>query len=277
VLLTMPSAVAKPPALGAKIVSVFRGNAARGLPTVNSIYVLSEYDTGMPLAIMDGGYLTALRTAAGSAVATRELARGDAATLGVFGTGVQATFHVEMIRRVRPVTRVLVVATSVDKAAAFTAWVAEATGLRADVATPEQASAADIVAVCTTSPTPVVVAEAVRDGAHINAVGAFTPTTRELPGALVNRARVYADTRAGALSESGDLLLAIGEGLFALDRVVGEVGEVLLGEAPGRRSPDEVTVYKSVGAAFLDAATARLAFEQAGHQAVGTVYEFDAE
>jgi len=100
VLLAMPCAVAEPPALGAKIVSVFRANAARGLPTVNSIYVLNDYESGLPLAIMDGGYLTAIRTAAGSASATRHLARPEAHTLGVFGTGVQARFHVEAIRRV---------------------------------------------------------------------------------------------------------------------------------------------------------------------------------
>ena len=277
VLLAMPSAVAEPRALGAKIVSVFRGNAARGLPTVTSIYALSDYETGAPLAIMEGGYLTAIRTAAGSAVATRALALPDASTLGVFGTGVQAQFHVETIRRVRALSRVLVAATSPDKARAFAEWVTESTGLPAAIATAEAASAADIVAACTTSPTPVVVGEAVRDGAHVNAVGAFTPTTRELPGALVGRARIYVDTRAGALSESGDLLLAVDEGAFALDRVAGEVGEVLLGKVPGRANRGEVTVYKSVGAAFLDAATARVAFEQAGHQAVGTVYEFDAE
>src|SRR6266699_4269238 len=112
VLLAMPCAVAEPPALGAKIVSVFRGNPARGLPTVSSTYVLSDYETGAPLAIMDGSYLTAIRTAAGSAVATRELARADASTLGVFGTGVQARFHVETIRRVRRLERILVAATS---------------------------------------------------------------------------------------------------------------------------------------------------------------------
>jgi ornithine cyclodeaminase/alanine dehydrogenase-like protein (mu-crystallin family) len=270
VLLAMPSAVAEPPALGAKIVSVFRGNPARGLPTVTSVYVLSDYETGAPLALMDGGYLTGIRTAAGSAVATRLLAREDASTLGVFGTGVQARFHVETIRRVRHLERVLVSATSREKASAFADWVSETAGLQAAPATPDEASAADIVAVCTTSPTPVVIDAAVRPGAHINAVGAFTPSTRELPAELVRRAAVYVDTRAGALSEAGDLILA------GLDEVRGEVGEVLLGRVNGRTSPAELTVYKSVGAAFLDAATARLAFEQAGSQGLGTVYEFDA-
>jgi ornithine cyclodeaminase/alanine dehydrogenase-like protein (mu-crystallin family) len=277
VLLAMPCAVAEPPALGAKIVSVYRGNSARGLPTVSSIYVLSDYDTGAPLAVMDGGYLTGIRTAAGSAVATRALARPDARTLGVFGTGVQARFHVETIRRVRHIDRVMVVATSDAKARDFAEWVTRDTGLAAEPASPEAASAADVVATCTTSPTPVVVAERVRPGAHINAVGAFTPSTRELPPRVVSRARVYVDSRAGALSEAGDLLLAVEEGGFSLSDVVGEMGEVLLGNVPGRDHRDDVTLYKSVGAAFLDAATARLAFISAGSLAVGTVYEFETE
>ncbi|HEX8966785.1 MAG TPA: ornithine cyclodeaminase family protein [Chloroflexota bacterium] len=277
VLLAMPCAVAEPPALGAKIVSVFRGNPARGLPTVTSIYVLSDYQTGMPLALMDGGYLTAIRTAAGSAVATRALARPDARTLGVFGTGVQARFHVETIRRVRSLERVLVAGTSPDKAGAFAEWVTRTTGLVATATSPEETSAADILAVCTTSPTPVVVAEAVASGAHVNAVGAFTPSTRELPSALMARARVYVDSRAGACAEAGDLLLAVQEGAFALDDVAGEVGEVVLGTAAGRTTADQVTVYKSVGAAFLDAATARLAFEAAGRLGAGSTYDFSLE
>jgi ornithine cyclodeaminase/alanine dehydrogenase-like protein (mu-crystallin family) len=278
VLLAMPCALdAEPRALGAKIVSVFRGNPARGLPTVTSTYVLSDYETGAPLAIMDGSYLTAIRTAAGSAVATRELARPDAHSLGVFGTGVQARFHVETIRRVRDLDRVLVAATSEHKGHAFADWVIRTTGIAAEVAGPEATSGADIVAACTTSATPVVVDEHVQPGAHINAVGAFTPTTRELPSTLIGRARVYVDTRAGALSEAGDLLLAVLDGAFALENVAGEVGEVVLRRSPGRASANDVTIYKSVGAAFLDAATARLAYDQAGLSGVGTVYEFDHE
>jgi ornithine cyclodeaminase/alanine dehydrogenase-like protein (mu-crystallin family) len=237
--------------------------------------VLADYETGAPLAVMDGGYLTAIRTAAGSAVATRALARTDASTLGVFGTGVQARFHVETIRRVRTLHEVLVCGTSAGKAETFAAWVHDATGLSARAASPSETSAADIVAACTTSSTPVVVADAVRDGAHVNAVGAFTPTTRELPSALIARARIYADTRAGVLSEAGDLIIAQREGAFA--ELAGEVGEVLLGALPGRGAAAEVTVYKSVGAAFLDAATARLAFTEASRNHVGTVYAFDAD
>jgi ornithine cyclodeaminase len=275
VLLAMPGAVARPPALGAKIVSVFRGNAARGLPTVSSIYVLSDYDTGVPLAIMDGTYLTAIRTAAGSASATRHLARPNAHTLGIFGTGVQARFHVETIRRVRSVDRVIVSGSSPAKAHAFADWVTQATGLAAEAGSPAATSAADIVAACTSSPVPVVIADQVRQGAHVNAIGAFTPSTRELPSELIGRADVYVDARSGACAEAGDLLLAVQDGAFALSNVAGEVGEVILGTTPGRTSADTVTVYKSVGAAFLDAATARLAFDEARRTGAGSVYEFN--
>jgi ornithine cyclodeaminase len=273
----MPCAVAEPPALGAKIVSVFRGNPARGLPTVTSIYVLSDYATGAPLALMDGGYLTGIRTAAGSAVATRALAAADAHTLGVFGSGVQARFHVETIRRVRSLERVLVSATSAAKARAFAEWISRTTDIAASEASPEETSAADIVAACTTSSTPVVVDKAVKAGAHVNAVGAFTPTTRELPSELMARAHVYVDTRLGASNEAGDLLLATAETEFKLSDIRGEIGEVLLNTVQARTSAEQVTIYKSVGAAFLDAATARVAFEAARNLGIGSVYEFDAE
>ncbi|MBV9547195.1 MAG: ornithine cyclodeaminase family protein [Chloroflexi bacterium] len=277
VLLVMPCAVAEPAALGAKIVSVFRDNPARGLPTVTSTYVLADYSTGAPLAVMDGGFLTAIRTAAGSAVATRVLARSDARTLGVFGTGVQARFHVETIRRVRSLERVLVRGTSPDKGAAFARWITEATGVNARATSVAEAAAADIVALCTTAAEPVLRARDVQPGAHVNAVGAFTPTTREMPSDLIARASVYVDTRAGALSEAGDLLLPVQEGVFELDKIVGEVGELLDGRVSSRTDEQQVTMYKSIGAAFLDAATAHLAYAAATHQRVGTVYKFDAE
>jgi ornithine cyclodeaminase len=123
----------------------------------------------------------------------------------------------------------------------------------------------------------VVLADDVQPGAHVNAVGAFTPSTRELPARLIGRARVYVDTRAGALTEAGELLLAAQDGEFQLTDVAGEIGEVILNTTAGRSNPGEVTVYKSVGAAFLDAATARLAYDQAGLKGMGIVYEFDAQ
>jgi ornithine cyclodeaminase len=194
--------------------------------------------------------------------------------LGVFGTGVQARYHVEMIRQVRPLERVLVRGTSPEKAAAFAGQMHELTGLQVEPAEADEVSAADIVAACTTSPVPVVVEDTVRAGAHVCSVGSFTPTTRELPTGLVASARVYVDSRAGAFSEAGDLLIPVHEGVFELARVAGEVGEVLTREVAGRRDDQEVTVYKSVGAAFLDAATARLAYDQAVQLTVGTTFSF---
>lgn len=274
VLLAMPCAVADPPALGSKVVSVFRGNSARGLPTVASIYLLSDYETGAPQAVMDGTYLTALRTAAGSAVATRHLARPDARTLGVFGTGVQARFHIDTIRQVRPINRVLVCGSSMARAERFATQLRDETGIAAEPASPRRTAGADVLAVCTTSPTPVLEGSWVRQGAHINAVGAFTPTTRELPTDLVTRACLFVDTRAGALAEAGDLLIPAQEGTTSLEAMTGEIGEVVLGRIPGRESSDQVTVYKSVGAAFLDAATARLAYECACRKSIGQSFDF---
>lgn len=275
VVLVMPCAIAEPAAVGTKIVSVFPDNPRRGLPRVTSLYLLNDPETGAPLAVMDGGYLTGLRTAAGSAVATRYLARVESRTLGVFGTGVQARFHVEAIRQVWPIELVRVSGSSPEKAEVFAREVGESTGLPVQAESAHVVSGCDLLAVCTTSPTPVVVDAAVRPGTHINAVGAFVPTTRELPGPLVGRARVFADTRAGVLAEAGDVLLAQREGALPPgDPLAGELGEVILGRRTGRVSATDVTVYKSVGAAFLDAATARLAYMRARERRIGQDFAF---
>jgi ornithine cyclodeaminase/alanine dehydrogenase-like protein (mu-crystallin family) len=169
---------------------------------------------------------------------------------------------------------VLVAGTSREKADAFAREITRQTSIPAHEASPPDVSAAEIVATCTTSATPVVVDRAVQPGAHVNAIGAFTPQTRELPAALIARGGVYVDTRAGAFSEAGDLLLASQEGLFSLDAVRGEIGDVIRGRAPGRRDAREVTIYKSVGAAFLDAVTAHLAYERAQAAGAGEQFAF---
>lgn len=274
VILAMPCAIHDPAITGTKVVSVFPGNPARGLPTVASLYLLSDHGTGMPLAVMDGTALTAARTAAGSAVATRHLARPDAHTLGIFGTGVQARAHVEMIARVRSLSRVFVSGRTTEKAEAFAVWVTAQFGLKATATAPDITATADVIVCCTTSSVPVI--ENARPGAHVNAVGAFTPDTRELGTDLVSRAQVYLDTRSGALAEAGDLLIPMHEGRFHPDRIAGEIGNVINGKSPGRRELPEgaVTVYKSVGAAFLDAATARLIYDRAEATGTGSTFTF---
>lgn len=274
VLLAMPGAMRDPAVLGTKVVTVFPGNGAAGLPRVASLYLLSDPATGMPEAVMDGTGITAARTAAASAVATRHLARLDARTLGVFGTGVQAHAHVGMIARVRDLATVLVAGRTMAAGDAFARRVTDTLGIEARAAPPAEVAMADVVACCTTSPVPVL--EAVAPGAHVNAVGAFTPATRELPTAVVANGVVFVDTREGALAEAGDLLIPIAEGQFDAARVEGELGEVVAGTVPGRasRGSDAVTVYKSVGAAFLDAATARMVVERARAAGLGTAFHF---
>ena len=181
-----------------------------------------------------GTAITAARTAAASAVATRHLARGDARTLGVFGTGVQARAHVTMIARVRRLEEVLVSGRTDEASLRFAAWVASEFGLPARAASAADVALADVVACCTTSTVPLF--GWVSPGAHVNAVGAFTPASREVPTDVVVGAAVYVDSREGAFAEAGDLLIPVAEGRFDLGRVVGEVGEVIAGAAPARQA-----------------------------------------
>jgi ornithine cyclodeaminase len=274
ILLAMPGAMRAPTILGTKVVTVFGGNAARGLPRVASLYVLSDPETGLPEAVMDGTAITGARTAAASAVATRLLARRDARTLGMLGTGVQARAHVTMIAQVRRIEEVLVAGRTQAASREFAEWVTMACGIAARAVDAHEAARADVVACCTTSSVPLF--DTVAPGAHVSAVGAFTPETREVPTEVIVDAAVYVDSRDGAFAEAGDLLIPVAEGRFDLRQVAGEIGEVIDGTVGGRDAlPDgAVTVYKSVGAAFLDAATARMVVDRARARGVGTDFSF---
>ncbi len=275
VLLLMPCSMTESRVLGTKLVSVYPQNPARGLPTIGALYVLSDYETGFPLAVMDAGFVTGLRTAAASAVATKYLARKDSLTLGIFGTGVQAEFHALAIPAVRAIERILVWGSSPDKTRQF------AERMRARVPASVEAgdsleavAGADIVVTGTTATQPLFPAQAVRDGAHVNGVGSHAPATRELDPALVARSTVVVDTYEAAFAEAGDLLLAIEEGAIRREHVLAEMGEVVLGKKPGRQRADEVTLFKSCGVAFEDAVTAGLALQRARAEGVGTEFAF---
>jgi len=276
VLLVMPCAVREPPTLGTKLATVFRANAARGLPTVASLYTLTDFDTGLPLALMDGTYLTALRTAAASAVATRALAREESAVLGIFGTGALAEAHLRVLPVVRHVQRALVVGRTLERARAFAERLAPDVAFPIEPAESAEAllGAADVVVTATTSREPLFDGRLARPGTHFNLTGAFTPTMREVDTELVRRSVVIADTRAGARAEAGDLLIPQREGAIGPGHLRAELGEVLLGRAPGRRSAEEITLFESVGAAFEDAVTARLAYERALRLEVGARFSF---
>jgi len=272
VLIAMPAYLAGSGALAAKLVAMFPQNAARGLPTHKAIVAAFDPATGTPAALMDGEVVTALRTAACSALSARLLAREDASVLAILGTGVQARAHAEAVRRVRPIREVRVAGRGAAKAHELAA---ELGGLAA-ASFEDAVSGADIVCACTHSPEPVVRAPWVRPGAHITSVG-FNPQGRELDPDLLAKARVVVEARAAALapypSGSNDLLWPIRDGLFGEDHIHAEIGELVAGTRPGRTSAEEITVYKSVGVAAQDAAAAALVLETARERGLGTEIE----
>lgn len=245
---------------GVKLVTVNPGNPARGFPLIQGVYVLFAPGTLEPAAIVDGAALTGIRTAAVSALATRHLARPDASHLIVFGAGTQARTHLEAMTAVRPIERVTVVSRTREGAEAL-AERARGSGLQARTGEPSDVSEADIVCTCTTSPTPVFAGSALRPGAHVNAVGAYTPETRELDAETLRRGRVVVETREAALAEAGDLLLAMGEGMIGAEDVAADLSEVVRG-AEVRASDEDITVFKSVGVAFEDLVVARAAVDR---------------
>jgi ornithine cyclodeaminase/alanine dehydrogenase-like protein (mu-crystallin family) len=254
-LLLMPAAGAD--GVGVKAVTVHPGNPSRGLPFVHAVYALFDPDTLAPAALIDGEALTALRTAAVSALATRHLARPDAERLVLFGAGTTATAHLEGMRAVRPIGSLRVVSRGRDRAETL-AERARAGGIEASVGTPEDVADADLVCTCTTSPEPVFDGSLLSPGAHVNATGAFRPDSRELDDEAVRRSRVVVETREAALAEAGDLLIPLRSGVIAESHIVADLREVVRG-APVRSGPQDLTVFKSVGIALEDLAVARAA------------------
>jgi ornithine cyclodeaminase len=248
------------PGVGVKLVTLTEANPDLGLPFIHAAYVLFDAATQAPRAVLDGGALTALRTAAVSGLATRFLAREDSARLVLYGAGVQARSHLEAMRAVRPIGQVLVVSRGRERAEALVAAASEA-GLRASMGEPGAEADADIVCTCTTSATPVVAGASLAPGVHVNAVGAYTASMRELDAEAVRRARVVVETREVAAAEAGDLALAIAEGAVGPDVVEADLAEVVRG-ATVRASEADVTLFKSVGVAFEDLIVARAAVDR---------------
>jgi thiomorpholine-carboxylate dehydrogenase len=233
-------------ALGAKLVTFYPQNI--GIHTHHAVIVLFKAETGEPLAMMDGRLITEMRTAAASAVATQRLARADASVLAILGSGVQAKSHLAALRLVRSFTEVRV--WSPRHAPAF----AQRHGVKAVATAADAVRGADVVVVATSATTPVLQGRWLSPGTHVNAVGATRPDWRELDDDLVTTARVFVDSREAALRESGDVMAARGE--------VAEIGAVVAGVDPGRRTAQEITLFKSVGVAVEDVAAAALVLQQ---------------
>jgi len=241
--------------IGVKLVSLTPANPGRGLPFIHASYVLFDAETQAPEAVLDGSALTALRTAAVSGLATRHLSGEDAHRLVLFGAGVQARSHLEAMCVVRAVTDLVVVSRSRGAAEAL---VAEGLGrgLTARLGEPAEVGETDLVCTCTTAEAPLFEGSLLPPGAHVNAVGSYRPETRELDTETVRRARVVVETREVALAEAGDLLIPIQEGAIDAGHVVADLAETVRG-AQVRRSPADVTLFKSVGMAFEDLVVAR--------------------
>lgn len=270
----MPASIAPTGVVGAKVITAFNANNGTPWDSHQGAVLLFETGHGRLLAIMDATAITTIRTAAVSAVATRLLAREDAGVLALLGAGVQARAHLEAIPLVRPVREVRVWSRTTERARAVASYAAER-GLGAHVAaTAEEAvSGADIVCTTTTATSPVLEGAWLRPGTHVNAVGACVPFARELDTAAVVRSRLYVDRRDAALHEPGDILAPLKEGAITPGHIVGELGEVLTGRAPARRSPDEITLFKSLGIAVEDIAAAQLVYARASVEGVGTTIE----
>jgi ornithine cyclodeaminase len=267
----MPAYMPKHEALGTKLVTVFARNAAVGLPTHLAVIVLLDSTTGELLSLMDGRFITEARTAAVSAVSAGLLAREDAGVLAMIGSGVQARSHLAALSRVRRLREVRVWSRTEAHRRAFADEMQNESEapIRA-VASPEQAvEGADLIVLATASREPVVRSEWIAPGAHIAAVGACRPDQREMDSALVGRARVFVDSRSGALAEAGDIVIAIRDGCFEESRIAGELGELAAGRVAGRTSADEITLFKSLGMAVEDVAAAHLAYVRATERGLG--------
>jgi ornithine cyclodeaminase len=262
---TMPAFLSDAGVLGLKVISVFPGNHGTPFDAHQGAVMLFEAEHGCPVALVDASAITAIRTAATSAVATRLLAREDAGDLALLGSGAQAQTHLAAMQAVRRLRRVRVWSRTAEHAARFAAAAGRRWNLAIEAARSarEAVAGADLICTVTAARDPVLLGEWIAPGAHVNAVGSSVPFARELDTAAVVRARLFVDRRESALHEAGDFLIPRQEGAVTDDHIRGELGEVLLGRAAGRSAPEEITLFKSVGLAVEDLAAAHHVYRQA--------------
>jgi ornithine cyclodeaminase/alanine dehydrogenase-like protein (mu-crystallin family) len=272
----MPGYLGEPRSFGLKVVTVMPGNHGTPYDSHQGVVMLFGLEHGEPLAILDATAITAIRTAAASAAATDALARADAGDLALIGSGAQARTHLSAMSVVRPLRRVRVWSRSRANAERFAREQAHRAEVPIEVASSaeEAVHGADLVCTTTSSKEPVLRGAWLSPGAHVNAVGACFPSSRELDTEAVRRSRWFTDCRESCLNEAGDFLIARKEGAIQDDHLLGEVGEVLLGRIPGRTSRDDVTVYESLGIAIEDLASAHEIHRRALECGAGTWLEW---
>jgi ornithine cyclodeaminase/alanine dehydrogenase-like protein (mu-crystallin family) len=277
-VLVMPAYLRGDEKLGVKLLTLFPQNTAQGLPAIAALVALFDTTNGQPLVLLDGGLLTALRTGAASGVATRLMARRDARTLALFGAGAQALAQVWAVCVARRIERVWLVNRTREHAVRLAAELRAfgppiSADVRVAVLAREALAEAEIICCATGSATALFDDDELRPGTHINAIGAYRATMREIPGATVARARLIVDQRAAAWAEAGELVLARAEGLIDETHVVGELGEVVLGQIAGRVNDEQITFFKSVGNAAQDVAAAHVILARARALGLGTAID----
>ena len=271
VLASMPAALGDPPALGVKILTVFPGNHAAGIESHQGFVLLFEPDHGTPAALIDAIAITAIRTAAVSGLATRLLANPGAHDLAILGSGTQARSHLAAMRAVRRIDRVRAWSPHQERLESFVADSAtEGVEVEAAPSAREAVAGADIICTVTAAHEPILEGAWLAEGSHVNAVGSSQPIYRELDSEAVRRSRLFVDRRESTVNEAGDYLIPLKEGAIGEDHIVAEIGEVAAGLADGRRSEQEITLFKSLGLAIEDLAAARWIHQRAVETGAGT-------
>ncbi len=272
VTLFMPAYLESTGDLGAKVASLYMGNPAKGLPAISAVVLVIDSATGSLRALLDGTYLTALRTGAAAGLATDLLARSDASVVTIFGAGAQAPAQIEAVRAVRPIEEVRIVSRTRKSAERFAEHLS---GVKARVFEDRSKAVrgAHIITAVTTSEAPVFVGKDVEPGTHINGVGSFTPTMQEVDADTVRRSRIVVDSREAVLEEAGDLIIPINDGVIRAEDLDTELGDIVNGRKPGRTADDEITFFKSVGVAVQDVVTARHVIDAAESRGLGASVE----
>lgn len=273
----MPAYLAASDALAVKVVSVFPDNLREGMPTIHGLVVVLDSQTGKPVAILEGGTLTAIRTGAGSGAATDLLAREDASVVAIIGSGIQARTQLEAVCTARQLSEVRVYSPNGEHARRFAEEMAGRGPIpgRIEVAksADEAVVGADIICTATSSSTPVFSGAALEPGSHINAVGSFRTDMQEVDAETVSKSLVVVDSREAAREEAGDLMIPIQQGLIGFDHIHAELGEIVTGRRPGRASEGQITYFKSVGVAVQDVIAASIAIKNAAAQGLGLEVE----
>lgn len=275
----MPGHLAPLGRMGLKVISIFPANRDRGLDSHQGGILLFDHHDGRILALLDASAVTAIRTAAVSALATQFLARSNAARLAILGTGVQAATHLEAMRVVRPISEVRIWGPHPEHVRQFVDAMVKRHALPVTQArSPSEAvTASDLVCTTTAARDPILQGSDLEPGMHINAVGSSLPFTRELSAAAVARSRLFVDRKEAALAEAGDIVKAVAEHAVNEDHLVGELTDLVTGSKPGRTQDADITLFKAVGLAAEDVGSAEYIYQKALQEGIGTSVDFGGE